>query len=159
MGSDQPGDGPVAGGWTSFAEWQQVVPVEIKGDTLWLVEAYRLALYLGDLGWHDANALTSDRRMMEIADQLRRATSRISASVAEGYSRDSGKGRATYYEYAAGSARESRDWYYKGRYSLPEALVQHRAALCTQIIRLTLTMIANERRRNRRVSDQGTGDA
>jgi len=88
----------------SFHDWVRQVPAEIREDSLWLVEAYRLSLYLGDLGWHDANAILQDRRMFEIADQLRRATSKISSSIAEGYSRNTGKGRSTYYEYAAGSA-------------------------------------------------------
>jgi four helix bundle protein len=142
-----------AGGVLAFRAWSETVPAEMREDSLWRVEAYRLALYLGDLGWGDANVLLQDRRMIDVADQLRRATSRISSSVAEGYSRDSGKARATYYEYAAGSARESRDWYYKARFCLAAADVENRVALCTQIVRLTLTMIANERRRNRRVSE------
>jgi four helix bundle protein len=140
-------------GGPAYDEWALHVPAEIKGDSLWLVEAYRLSLYLADLAWEDANALSKDRRMFDVADQLRRATRKISASIAEGYSRDTGKGRSTYYEYGLGSARESRDWYFKSRYAIPAAVVQHRICICTQIAKLTLTMIATERRRNRRVSD------
>jgi four helix bundle protein len=143
----------VDGGAMSFQQWEQRVPADIKGDTLSLIEAYRLSLYLGDLAWHDANALTADPRLLDVADQLRRATCRISASIGEGYSRDTGKARATYYEYALGSARESRDWYYKARFALHPEILQHRLSLCTQIARLTLKMIATERRDNRRVSD------
>jgi four helix bundle protein len=137
----------------TYPEWELTVHADIKGDSLWLVEAYRLSLYLADLAWKDANALAKDRRMFDVADQLRRATRKIGASIAEGYSRDTGKGRSTYYEYGLGSARESRDWYFKSKFVLPAAVVQHRICLCTQIAKLTLTMISTERRRNRRVSD------
>src|SRR5256885_16888017 len=87
-------EGDVAAGTLSFAEWERCVPAIIKGDTLWLVEAYRLALYLGDLGWGDSGSLVIHSRMRFVADQLRRATAKISACIAEGYSRNTGKGRA-----------------------------------------------------------------
>ena len=29
------------------------VPKEITGDSLWKVEAYRLALFVAELGWYD----------------------------------------------------------------------------------------------------------
>jgi hypothetical protein len=50
-------------------------------------------------------------------------------------------------EYALGSARESRDWYYKSRHVLTELVVEHRVDLCSQIIRLLLTMLPDERHR------------
>jgi len=118
----------------SFHDWVRQVPAEIREDSLWLVEAYRLSLYLGDLGWHDANAILQDRRMFEIADQLRRATSKISSSIAEGYSRNTGKGRSTYYEYAAGSAvryRRALEWLAPGQITelvLRRALQDHTGA-------------------------------
>jgi hypothetical protein len=71
----------------------------------------------------------------------------ISANLAEGYSRGTGKDRARFYEYALGSARESRDWYYKGRHVLGETVTKHRLSLLTQIIRLLLTMIPQQRGR------------
>jgi hypothetical protein len=95
-------EGDVAAGALSFAEWELCVPVLLKGDTLWLIEAYRLSLYLGDVGWVDSNSLIGQPRMRFVADQLGRATAKISACIAEGYSRNTGKGRAIYYEYALG---------------------------------------------------------
>jgi four helix bundle protein len=134
----------------TYEEWEAEVPVEIKGDTIWKVKAYKLALFLFDLAWHDVGVLLKNRRTQEIADQLCRSTARISASVIEGYSRDTGKARATFYEYALGSARESRDWYYKARLVLKPKVIAHRMTLCTDIIKLTLKMVATERRTNRR---------
>jgi hypothetical protein len=51
-----------------------------------------------------------------------------------------------------GSTRESRDWYYKARRLLKPEVVAHRLELATEIIRLTLCMVARERRTNRRVA-------
>jgi len=48
-------------------------------------------------------------------------------------------------EYALGSARESRDWYYKGRHILGEAVLHHRLALLSEVIRLLLTMVPQQR--------------
>ena len=104
-------------------DWERDVPDTIKKDSLWNMVAYRLALFASDLGWHDVTKLMQDRRTIKLSDQLYRALGSISANLAEGYSRGTGKDRARFYEYALGSARESRDWYYKGRYILGEAVV------------------------------------
>jgi len=111
------------------------------------MEAYRLGLFVADVGWRDVTKLMGDKRMLELSDQLYRALGSVSANLAEGYSRGTGKDRARFYEYALGSARESRDWYYKGRYVLGETVAQHRLSLLTQIIRLLLTMIPQQRGR------------
>lgn len=41
----------------TFEEWAAGIPEEIRGDSLWKVAAYRLALFLADLGWHDTMTL------------------------------------------------------------------------------------------------------
>jgi four helix bundle protein len=115
------------------------------------VEAYRLSLFLSDLAWSDSAALLRNRQTCSIADQLYRAVGKISSNVAEGYSKNSGKSRAQFYEYALGSARESRDWYYKARLALGVETAAARIELSTQIVRLTLTMANNERRSNRHI--------
>jgi len=129
----------------NYEEWEKSVPEEIKGDSLWKIEAYRLALFAADLGWHDVTKLMKDRRTHGLSDQLYRSLGSISANLAEGYSRGTGKDRARFYEYSLGSARESRDWYYKGRHVLGETVMRHRLALVTQIIRLLLTMVPQQR--------------
>jgi four helix bundle protein len=136
----------------TYDEWEQTVPPQIKGDTLWRVKAYRLSLFLADLVWADVKAFERSVRTKEVAEQIPRSVWRISACIGEGYSRDTGKARSTYYEYAAGSTRETRDWYHKGRRVIRGEVLQHRLDLCTEVLRLTLTMIANERRTNRRAS-------
>ncbi len=130
---------------TSFAEWEAAVPAEIRGDSVWQVRAYRFALFLADLAWHDASRLMSDKRSLGIVDQLVRAVGSISANIEEGYSKGTGRDRARFYEYALGSARESRGWYYKGRHVIGEPVVSHRMQLLTEVIKLLLTMVPDQR--------------
>ncbi len=131
--------------WTSFEEWEQTVPSFIRDDTLWQVEAYRLALFASDIGWYDVTKLMHDKRTVSLADQLYRALGSECANIEEGYSRGTGKDRARFYEYALGSGRESRGWYYRGRFVLTERVVTHRINLQTHIIRLLLTMVPHQR--------------
>jgi len=97
----------------TYEEWLASVPPELTNDPLWRMEVYRLAIFAGDLAWHDVSRLVDDKRTVSLADQLYRAVGSVSANVAEGYSRRSGKDQARFYEYALGSAREARGWYYQ----------------------------------------------
>lgn len=129
----------------NYGEWEGSVPESVKADSLWKMAAYRLALFLGDLCWHDVTKLVQDRRTVGLSDQLYRAVGSIGANLAEGYSHGTGRNRARYYEYALGSARESRDWYFKARHILGEAVTAHRLQLLAEILRLLLTMIPQQR--------------
>jgi four helix bundle protein len=129
----------------NYADWLATVTQEITQDHLWSMEAYRLAFFAGEIGWHDATKLMRDKRTLGLSDQLYRAVGSISTNLAEGYSRGTGKDRARFYEYGLGSARESRDWYYKGRHILGKEVTIHRLNLLTQIIRLLLTMVPQQR--------------
>ena len=129
----------------TFASWKREVPDDIRDDPLWKVEVYRLSLFASDVCWRDAGTLREIHRTRSVADQLYRSVGSISANVAEGFSRGTGKDRARFYEYALGSARESRDWYFKGRFVLGKDVVAHRHDLITQIIRLLLVMVPEQR--------------
>jgi len=129
----------------NYKDWEVTVPAEIRGDVVWKVEAYRLALFVSELSWNDATKLMSDKRTLSLADQLYRAACAISPDVEEGYSRNSGRDRARFYEYALGSAREARGWYFKARHVLGVSVVEHRLLLLTQIIKLLLRMIPDQR--------------
>lgn len=132
----------------TFDEWLTIVPETITGDPLWRMKVYRLAVFLGDLAWHDVTKLVSDQRTIGLADQLFRAVGSIGANIAEGYSRQSGRDRARFYEYALGSTRESRHWYYQGRHVLSDKVAEHRINLLAEIARLLLSIIPQERVRN-----------
>lgn len=129
----------------NYRDWEQTVPAEIRSDSVWKSEAYRLALFASDLAWMDATKLIRDKRTVGVADQLLRAVGAVSADIEEGYSRATGRDRARFYEYGLGSAREARGWYYKGRHILGELVVQHRLALITQVIKLLLAMVPDQR--------------
>ena len=129
----------------TYDEWEKTVPQQITSDSVWKSRAYRLALFLADLAWHDVTKLVGDKRTISLADQLYRSAGAISADVKEGYSRGTGRDRARFYEYGLGSAREARGWYYKGRHVLGRPVTIHRLALLTEIIRLLLTMVPDQR--------------
>ncbi len=129
----------------NYRQWTLTIPQTITNDPLWTVTAYRLSLFLGDICWQDVTKLMADKRTISLSDQLYRAVGSIGANLAEGYSRGSAKDRARFYEYSLGSARESRDWYFKGRFVLNEAVIKHRLELLSEISRLLLTMIPQQR--------------
>ena len=138
-----------------YDEWQAGIPNEIKGDSLWKLEVYRLGLFIAEISWHDALELNRHSLTRSIADQLYRAVCSISANIAEGYSRSTGKDRARFLEYSLGSAREARDWYYKSRHTLKEEVVKHRIDLLTQIIKILSVLTPNQRQKGIREKQAG----
>lgn len=136
----------------NYNEWLAGVPTMISDDVLWRTEVYRLALFLGDLCWYDVQKLSKSRTMISLSDQLYRAVGSISANISEGYSRASGKDQTRFYEYALGSAREARDWYFKSRHVLGTAVTNHRLNLLAQIIRSLLKMVP--RYRGKQISEE-----
>lgn len=131
----------------TYKQWEDIVPTSITNDVLWKVSVYRYSLFLGDIAWLDVTRLMQDRRTIGLADQLYSAVGSIGANIAEGYSRGTGKDRARFYEYSLGSARESRDWYFKARHILGIERIEHRFTILTEIIKLLLTMVPQQRAR------------
>lgn len=129
----------------NYSEWLSTVPSEITNDPIWKLEVYRLALFAGDIGWNDVVALSKSNLMWGIADQLHRSLGSISANLTEGYSRSKGLDRARFFEISLGSARETRDWYYKARHVLADEVVKHRMSLITKIIGMLTPMIKHQR--------------
>jgi len=130
----------------NYVEWLKTVPSEITNDPIWKLEVYRLALFADDIGWEDILKLSKERLMFSIADQLHRSLGSISANLTEGYSRSKGLDRARFIEISLGSARESRDWYYKSRQVLSPVVIKHRMSLITHIIGMLTPMIPHQRK-------------
>jgi four helix bundle protein len=128
-----------------YAEWIETVPSEITNDPIWKLEVYRLALFADDIGWQDILTLSKNNLMWGVADQLHRSLGSISANLTEGYSRSKGLDRARFFEISLGSARESRDWYYKSRHVLSSEVIKHRMGLVTHIIGMLTPMISHQR--------------
>ena len=129
----------------NYAEWESNVPDILKKDVLWKVKAYRLSLFLADVAWCDVVKLSKAPGMRSLSDQLYRSCGSICANLEEGYSKKSSKDRARFYEYSLGSARETRGWFYRARHILGEEVAMHRLTLSTEIIKLLLTMVPDQR--------------
>jgi four helix bundle protein len=138
----------------TFDEWEAAASAERKADRIWRMRVYRLACYAGDVGWGDIRTLGADPLTRELAAQLLRALGSIRANLAEGYSRSAGRDRARLFEYALGSARESREWYYQASPVLGDAVTKSRTATLEEIARILLAVIPRER--PRRIARAGT---
>lgn len=140
-----------------YEDWEKIVPKEIRNDSLWKMEAYRLSMFIAELAWFDSRKLV-EQHLFNTSDQLFRSVGSISANLAEGYSRSTGKDRAHFYEYALGSARESRDWYFKSRHVLGDQIISHRVKVLTSVIRLLLTAVPDQRGYVRESSEEYLSD-
>jgi len=130
----------------TYDEWEPTIPLAVRQDVIWRVQAYRLALYLAGCAEEDTRPLRGDARFADTAAQLCRAAGSVAANIAEGYPRQSGRDRIRYYEYALGSAAEVKVWYLNGRTTLPPGVIEDRFALLRSITRLLLTMIRSTRK-------------
>ncbi|HRQ33644.1 MAG TPA: four helix bundle protein [Anaerolineales bacterium] len=130
----------------NYAKWLIDVPSEITNDPIWKLEVYRLGLFAGDVGLQDVYFLAKQPLMLKIADQLHRSIDSISVNLTEGYSRSKGPDRARFIEASLGSARESREWYYKSRHVLKPEVLKHRMGLTTRIVSMLAPMIPHQRK-------------
>jgi four helix bundle protein len=130
----------------TFAEWEKTVPESITNDVLWNMKVYRLSLFLADISWQDVTKLSKDIRTRSLSDQLYRSVGSICANLEEGYSKSGPKDRARFYEFSLGSARESRGWYFRGRYVLGSEVFEHRSQILVEVIWLLLVIVPAERK-------------
>ena len=128
-----------------FSEWEAGAPASLKRDPIWRTPSYRYGLWLADLAKRDVRLLRVDPEYRNTADQLLRAVEGISANLAEGYSRSTGKERARYYDYALATTRESRDWYFKARDALGAVITEHRQDVLERIVRILTVVVPRER--------------
>ncbi|MCC6569395.1 MAG: four helix bundle protein [Anaerolineales bacterium] len=138
----------------NYQEWTKTVLPEITQDPLWNLEVYRLGLFIGDITWDDTEQLDKNSHTRAAADQIRRSLDSISANIAEGYSRSTGKDRARYFEYSLGEAREARDRYYKVRRALKQDVLLHRVKILTHIVKILNAFVPTQRKRGIR-EEQG----
>lgn len=146
----------------TFEEWLAQVPAQLTRDPIWRRTDYRLATFVADAAWEDAERLARHPATRTLSDQLYRSVGSVGAHIAEGYSRGTKADRIRYYEYALGEAREAREWYVKGRHVIGVAKASHQLDVLDQIVRLLLTAIKNERSAldpSRRSGRRGAGDA
>ena len=132
--------------FSNYAEWLETVPSYLTNDPIWKLEVYRRALFVDDIATYDVLILAKNIITQDIAGQLKRSIGSISANLTEGYSRSTGLARAQFFEYSLGSARESREWYYKSRKVLKPKVITHRTNLLTRIIAMLTPMIPHQRK-------------
>jgi four helix bundle protein len=137
----------------AYRRWEDEISPRFKADSLWRITAYRYAMYLSDLAWHDAARLEARFIMRRVAGQLLDAAGSVAANIADGYGRGSGRDRVRLYEYALCSARETVSWYHAARHALGDDVARIRIEFIQNICRLLLATIPAERtrviRRNR----------
>jgi four helix bundle protein len=128
-----------------YKKWIRDIPEEITNDSLWRMKVYRYALFLSDVVWKDVQQLSKNKLLMSSCAQIFRSAGSVSANISEGYSKKSRRDRARFYEYALGSARETRGWYYKIRHNLDEDTLHSRLKLIAEIIKMLLYIIPLKR--------------
>jgi four helix bundle protein len=134
---------------TSYEEWEETVPPQIKQETVWGFYGYRKALFLYDRSLHDCEKLLKDQRGRKVASQLIDSAGSVSANMEEGYGRGLGtKEFQQFLRYSVGSAKESKGWYFRGRHILPAEVVEHRLKILSEVIALTLTEMKKQRQRS-----------
>ena len=129
----------------TYDDWDATVPSVLKGDAIWRVQAYRLASYLSIVAGFDADAIAERPWLVKSAAQLASASESIPSNIAEGYARLSPKDRIRYYEYAVGSADETKSRYVTLSRRLDPSLVEARLAVLSSVTRLVLKMINSGR--------------
>ena len=111
---------------SGYEEWEQNVHPRILKESIWRFFGYRKALYAYELAWCDCDVLQSDARGRAVSGQLIRSVGSISANLEEGHGRGYGKQRDWFFRVAAGSARESKGWYWRAKPLLAPEVVEAR---------------------------------
>lgn len=130
-----------------FRQWARGVPLVLRNDGVWRLAAYRIARFTSSRAWEHTTILVREPRMWVVARQLYGALGSVCANLAEGHSRRSPSDRARLYEYALGSARESREWYLHAMPILGEEETLVSIGLLDEVTALAAAYVSDQRRR------------
>ena len=129
-------------------EWVKSLPASLRNDPLWKSAYYRLAMYLYDLMWLDAEKINKDFRGREIIHQLVRSSGSVCANMEEAYRRGIGTPDfVRIMRISLGELGETQGWYFRARHILGSELLDKRIAVIQQAIALTVTVIDQNRRK------------
>ena len=103
--------------------------------------AYQKALELFDLVVNDMAALQKDSRCYRLIAQQVGSADSICANIEEGYGRLSRREYIRFLDIARGSARETQGRYKRMKAWLAPDIVEHRAALCGEVIAILTSSI------------------
>ena len=142
----------------TYDEWEATVSRSLKADAIWKVQAYRLASYVACEAGVDADKVAENPWLVKSAGQLASAAESVPANIAEGYARLSPKDRIRYYEYALGSAAETKSRYVTLRRRFDPSLVEARLDALASVSRLVLKMIQSGRLKPRPPEEPPTAE-
>jgi len=134
----------------TYDEWEKSVHNRITEGPVWKFLGYRKALFLYELTWQDCDKLGADRKGKAIVNQIIRSAGSISANIEEGQGCGFGKEYGYFLRVAAGSAREIKGWYWRGKHTLSTKVLDHRLKLLDEIIGLLVTEINRQKTHNQR---------
>jgi four helix bundle protein len=103
--------------------------------------AYRKAIELFDLVVLDLSKLARDFTLFRLIAQQYASADSIAANIEEGYGRGSRKEYTQFLVIARGSAQETMGRYKRFKHWLPKKNIEHRAALCSEIIAILTATI------------------
>ena len=118
----------------TYQMWERSVPPQIRVDGVWSVEAYRLALFLSDVAWHDANDLAKHRRTIKLGAEMLEAMSGVAAGLARAHDRTANAERRLALEDALGAARAGAGYYHGCRHVLGQEIIMHRIRVLNHVI-------------------------
>lgn len=129
----------------TYDDWERDLPRAVTEDVIFRVQAFRLASFVAFCAERDCRSLVAEPHLAKPVAQLLRAAGSVASNIAEGYPRRSPRDRVRYYEYALGSAAETKSWYLSLSSTLSPDILEERFAVLTSITRLLLTMIRSSR--------------
>lgn len=131
-----------------FDEWVKTLPDALRSDPLWKSAYYRLAMYVYDMMWLDAEKINKDFRGREIVHQIVRSSGGVCANMEEAYRRGIGTPDfVRIMRISLGELGETQGWYFRARHILEPEILDKRINVIQQTIALTVTVIDQNRRR------------
>jgi hypothetical protein len=118
----------------NYQVWERSVPPQIRADGVWSVEAYRLALFLADMAWHDATDLAKHRRTIKLGAELIEAMSGVASGLARAHDRSVNAEHRNALEDALASARAGAGLYHGCRQVLGQEIIMHRIRVLNHVI-------------------------
>jgi len=118
----------------NYQVWERSVPPQIRADGVWSQEAYRLALFLADLAWHDANDLAKHRRTIKLGADLLEAMSGVAAGLARAHDRSVNAERRIALEESLAAARAGAGIYHGCRHVLGQEIIMHRIRILNHVL-------------------------
>ena len=112
------------------------MPPQIRADAVWSQEDYRMALFIADVGWHDANELSKHRRTIKLASELLESLGGVAAGLAHACGRSTDQPQTLAREDALACARAGCGWYFQARHVLGQEIVMHRVRLLYHVMTL-----------------------